>query len=409
MQEIIWLLILTLFGSGFFSGGEVALVSVTEHKARQLYEQGKRNSYYLKKLKENFSETLIVILIGNNLVNIAASAIATSIAINYFGSTGIGIATGIMTLLILTFGEIIPKTFAAKHSVRISLLISPIVYFLGIILTPFVAIFRYLTDAVNKLGRPSDEEKITEQELKYMVKAGAKQGEIKSDEKEMIHNILRFDDITVGQIMTPRTKIFALRKDMKVKDAIPKIAGNRYSRIPVFDKKLDKIVGVVVARDLLEVLDEIDKTVGEIARDVIFVPFNKKTDVLLRELQRKNSHMAIVVNEHGAVEGLVTIENLLEEIVGEIFDESDEIEHLVLKKNNHYIVKGKTPIRILNKKFDWEIPIEENINTISGLIQKKLGRVALKGDKVSFKEYGFRINVTKTDGPIIEEVKLYKK
>ncbi len=411
MQEIILLIILILFGSGLFSGGEVALVSVSKLKAKELLDTKRRNAYYLYKLKESFSETLITILIGNNLVNILASAIATKIAIDLFQSAGVGIATGVMTLLILTFGEIIPKTFSAKHAVKISLLISPIIYYLRILLTPLVNTFHLLSDAVNKLGRPSDEEKITENELKYMVRMGAQQGEIKKDENEMIQNILRFDDTVVSQVMTPRTEIFALRHDTKIKDAIPKIAGNRFSRIPIYKNKLDKIIGVVVARDLLEVLDKKsgEKTLSQITRDVLFVPNNKNNDVLLRELQKKSSHMAIVVNEHGGVEGLVTIEDLLEEIVGEIFDESDEIEELITKENNgKYKIKGKTPLRYLNKRLNLNLPIDEDINTLAGLLQKELAKVPVKGDKYKIEKHNISLKVEKTEGPVIEEITLKK-
>ncbi|MFT4283131.1 MAG: hemolysin family protein [Candidatus Woesearchaeota archaeon] len=412
MQENIILLILTIVFSGFFSGAEVALVSVSKLRARQLAESKVRNAKYLNYLKENFTKTLIAILIGNNVVNIGGSAIATQIALLYFDNLGVAIATGIMTFLILTFGEIIPKTFAAKHAVKMSLNISPIIYALMFVLSPIIWGFHKFSVFINKFGKQGqDEYLVTEQELKYMVRLGEQQGQIKPDEKEMIQNILRFDDTYVEEVMTPRTEIFALDQNMKIKDAMQIIIDQSFSRIPVFEENLDKIKGIVMVKDLLTSLNKKTKAkrLKDIAKPAIFVPENKKIDSLLKELQKESSHMAVVVNEHGGVEGIVTIEDLLEEIVGDIFDESDEVEHLVLNiAKKKWKVLGKAPIRFLNKRLKLSLPTNDDYNTLAGLIQEKLGKVPASGDVIVFDDKKIRITVKQMDGPIIIETVLEK-
>lgn len=406
MQEIIFLLILTLLGSGIFSGGEVALIAVSKIKARDLLDSGARNAKYLFRLKENFNHTLITILIGNNVVNIAASAMATKLALDLFGNAGVGIATGVMTLLVLIFGEILPKTFSSKHAVKVSLTIAPFIYFLSIVLKPLVVVFAALSKYLNSFGAQTDDEKITETELSYMVRMGASQGGIKKDENEMIQNILRFDETFVSQIMTPRTELFALRNDLKVSKAVEMIANSSHSRIPIFKGKLDKIVGVVVARDLLNLPEsKKDAYIEDFARDAHFVPENKKTDELLRELQSKSVHLSVVVNEHGGVEGVVTIEDLLEEIVGEIFDESDEVEENIINDGKGgYIVKGKTDIKELNSTLSIDLDISEDATTVAGFVQKGLGRVAEVGDRLSVGDKKMLIIVRKVDGPMLQSV-----
>ena len=412
MQEHILLLFLTIVFSGFFSGAEVALVSVSKVKASQLAENKVRNARYLNYLKENFTKTLITILIGNNVVNIGGSAIATQLALSYFDNLGVAIATGVMTFLILTFGEIIPKTFAAKHAVKMSLAISPIIYALMLVLSPIIWGFHKFSVFINKFGSQSqDDYLVTEQELKYMVRLGEQQGQIKPDEKEMIQNILRFDDTYVEEVMTPRTQIFALDQNMRVKDAMPLIIDQSFSRIPVYEENLDKIKGIVMVKDLLASLNSNnkDKKLKSLMKNAIFVPENKKIDTLLKLLQKESSHMAVVVNEHGGVEGIITIEDLLEEIVGDIFDESDEVEHFVLNiGKKKWKVLGKSPIRFLNKRLKLTLPTEDDYNTLAGLIQEKLGKIPGGGDVIVFDDMKIRVTVKKMDGPVIIETVLEK-
>lgn len=409
MQEILILLIATIGLSGFFSGAEVALVSVSRLKAKQLADQKIKNASYLFYLKENFSKTLITILIGNNLVNIGASALATKMALDAFGNAGVSIATGVMTFLILTFGEIVPKTFASKQARSLSLFISPIIYYLMFVFYPIVWAFHKFSLYINKFGK-AQEEVVTEQELKYLISVGEQQGQIKPDEKEMIQNVLRFDDTPVHQVMTPRVDVFALDHSLTIKQVLPLILEQGFSRIPVYEDHLDKIKGVVVVKDILEQVNKkkFKTKLSSIMNEALFVPETKKIDTVLRELQRQSNHMAIVVNEHGGVEGVITIEDLLEEIVGEIFDESDEIETLIRHVSNKtWSVLGKTPLRLLNKRLKLGLAVNSNYNTIAGFLQQKLGKVPSSGDKYVQDKLHFTIK--RMDGPTILEVVISKK
>ncbi len=412
MLWTILLLVLAIALSAFFSGSEVALIGISKLKAQQLVDKGFKNSKTLLFLKNNPSKMLITILIGNNLVNIGGSAIATMIALNLFPNAGVGIATGVMTFLILTFGEITPKTFAAKNSVKVALFVAPIISFLMKLLYPLVWFFYHISKLSNKNSYVIDEPLVTEEEVRHLVNIGEREGQIKPDEKDMIQRIFLFDDIDVKSVMTPRTDMFALDMNMTVADAIHSIINQEFSRIPVFDKNLDKIRGVVIVKDLLKAIASGDymKQLKDFALDPLFVPEHKKINKLLKELQDKKVHMAIVVNEHGGVEGLVTIEDLLEEIVGEIFDESDEVEKLIKPiGSNKWLVLGKTPITELNQSLNLKIPENNDFNTVAGLIHDKLGRIPKSGSVCDLPDNNISLTVKKVDGPVILEVLLEKK
>ncbi len=411
MFVTISLLFLAIVLSGFFSGAEVALVGVSKLKAQQLVDKKKRHAETLLYLKNHPSKMLIAILIGNNIVNIGGSALATKLALDLFPNSGVGIATGVMTLLILTFGEITPKTYCAKNTVKIALAIAPYVKILMIILSPFVWFFYKLSKATNSSSYVIDEPLVTEEEVQDMVTIGEREGQIKPDERDMIRRIFRFDDTEVHEVMTPRTDMFALDMNMTLADAVHLIIDQEFSRVPIYDKSLDKIKGVVLVRDLLNALSsgKTMKRLKDIASKPLFVPEYKKIDKLLKELQDKKMHLAIVVNEHGGVEGLITIEDLLEEIVGDIFDESDEIEHLIRPRGeNTWLVLGKTPIDDLNEELDLNLSEDENFNTVAGLIHHQLGRIPDKGAVCKIKDENISLTVKKVEGPTILEVLLQK-
>ena len=412
MLLTIILLIIAVFLSAFFSGAEVALISTNELKARQYADQKIRHAHTLLRLKEKPHHMLITILIGNNLVNIGGSAIATKLAIDFFASAGVGIATGIMTFVILTFGEIIPKTFCARHAKKIALGIAPIILFLMTLLSPVVWFFYQFSKGMEKItGSDTVEPLVTEEEVKDFVKIGEEEGQIKTAEKEMIQRIFLFDDTEVREIMTPRTDLFALDQKLILSDALPQIVKQEYSRIPVYDKHLDKIKGIVFARDLLETVSrgQTDIKLKDLAKKPLYVPRHQKIDKLLKELQHKKTHMALVVNEHGGVDGIITIEDILEEIVGDIFDESDAVEHLIRPRGkNTWLILGKTPIDVINEEISTKIPDKDQYNTIAGFIQHKLGHVPVEGEEIVMKKPSLRLTVKKVEGPTLLEVLLIK-
>jgi CBS domain containing-hemolysin-like protein len=411
MHIIITILILffALLFSAFFSGSEVALVSTTNVKAKHFAEQGLRGSQALLHLKERPKRMIITLLIGNNIVNIGASAIATKLAIDLFSDVGVGIATGVMTLLILTFGEIAPKTFATKNPQNLALRIAPIILFLQRALFPLVWFFLQTSKIFE--NKKKSEPFITEQELHHIIAVGEEEGQIKPDEKKMIQRVFELDDTEVCDIMTPRTEMFALEQHMSISEAIPLISTYEFSRVPVYDEDIDRIKGVIFARDLLQTIVKKETTMKleDLMQPVIFVPEHKKIDKLMKELQRKKTHLAIVVNEHGGVEGLVTIEDILEELVGEIFDESDEVENLLMPKgDNQWLALGKTPLEMINEELDLKLQESDDYSTLAGFIHAKLGRIPKQDERCKLKKEKVDLFIKRVEGPMILEVLIKK-
>lgn len=378
--EIITLLVL-LFMSAFFSGAEIALFSLSNIKVQQHYEKHTRGSTYLKLLKDKPNRTLITILIGNNVVNITASSLATVIAVGLFGDSevglGVGVAVGVITLFILIFGEIVPKTVCQSHNEKISLVIAPIVYLFSKLFYPLIIILYQITKVSEKLFGVKKHAEFTESDLKQIITMGKKEGSINEMEHELINNVFKFDDTIVKDVMTPRAQMFTLNCKQKIIDSLDEVIENKFTRIPVYDGTVDHIVGVVFVKDMLETLrhQQFDKLLEDIMLDVYFVPEYKKLGKLLRQFQRRKLHMAVIVDEYGGVAGLATIEDLLEEIVGDIQDESDEEDENVIKKLNKYTyeIHGTVMIDDVNKETGLEFKHDEHVDTINGLILNELG------------------------------------
>lgn len=405
MNIEILILFIVLLLSAFFSSSEIALISLSKSKIKQLVKQKKRGSETLEKIREDPHKLLINIAIANNIVNIFGASFATAIAIDLFGNKGVGIATGVMTFLILTFGEIIPKTMATKHTERIALFAAKPLFILEILFSPIIKLFELLTKLFTKRGR---EQQITEEEIKTMISLGQEEGAINKIEEEMIHKIFNFDDIHAWEVMTPRTDITALEIGTSQKEILETVQESGFSRIPIYEEDIDHIVGILYTKDLIKYIKSKRKiNLKNIMRPVLFIPKNKRIDSLLKEFQNKKIHIALVVEEHGGIEGLVTLEDLLEEITGEIFDETDNEEKLIRKiDRNKYIIKGSAELDIINKKLRIALEEREDSNTISGLILDHLERIPKKNDKLELN--GIKIKIKKVDRQRIEEIELIK-
>ncbi len=379
MQGEFILIIITIALSAFFSGSEVAIVGTSKLKAEQLAQKNVRNSHALLKLKNNPNDSLITILIGNNITNVASSALATKISFDFFQNTSISLITGVMTLVILTFGEIIPKTFVVNNSKTIALAISPILVFLYYLFYPFVKAFSYLSILVNNLsGNKNPDPLVTEGEIKYLVHVGAKEGEIKKNEKNIITQAFKLDDVSVHKIMTPASSIFSLDWNLSVEQATPLIIEHGFTRIPIHASSREKIRGMLTIHD---VMGEIykgnnDVKLKSIMSPVYFVNKHKKIDEILTELQQRNNHLAIVLGARKKVIGLVTVEDILEELVGDIYDEEDRVSSLIKSLGNgEWLVKGKTFIRTINKKLNVSLPITNEFKPISKFLAERLDSV----------------------------------
>ncbi len=382
--EII-LLSLSIGLSAFFSGLEVALVSIRKSKVLRLVKDKVKGSNALHVLKSNPSMMMASVNLGNNLVNVAATALATDISIKMFGDEGLSIAIGAMTFLLLVFGEITPKTYCNANATKIALSFSRILLFFGYGLFPIVKFFEIITKTMVKLtGSSYIPPPLTEEEIKGVIDQGLEDNAIEKQESELIHGALNFDEIAIRTVMTSRTQMFTLNAKMMLFEALPLITKMSYSRIPVYDdNNKDEIAGIIHVRDILKYLEEGKKMVPliKIARKPIFASREKKVSRLLNEMQEKQTHMAIVLDEFGGVEGCVTLEDLVEELVGEIHDEKDITRKIFQKiDNNTIITSGDIEIDKINEIFKTNIPDGDDYSSLNGLLHKKLGDIPKEGD-----------------------------
>ncbi len=327
MTSAIWLFILIVL-SGFFSGAEVALLTVSRVKVRSFVHDKRAGASALQKLKRNTRRMIITILIGNNVVNIAAAAIATVLATKYFGSLGVGIVTGALTAVILIFGEITPKSLASRHAAYFALRIASVILWLEYALYPLVVMFEWLTGAVDKLVKVTHHDQMTERDIKSMVQFGVEENIVAPHEQFIINRALAFSDQTARGVMIPLQSVFMLQSETSVEDGFHGIIESGFSRVPLYGQSRSEIVGLVLIKDVAKELvsDWGHDRLIEIAVPPILVPEKIRIDYLFRIFQKQHMHMAIVHSAEGKAVGIVTLEDLIEELVGEIHDESDTVQ-----------------------------------------------------------------------------------
>lgn len=390
--------------SAFFSASEVAFISLNEAKVETMVKRKLPRAKKIKKMMKNPRRLLVTILIGNNIVNIASASFATVIATDLFDSGAIGIATGVMTLLVLIFGEIIPKSYAGSHYKKFAIFSSPFLQFLQLVLFPFVITFEWLT---NLFAGKETQDRVSEEELRAMAIAGAKQGAIEKDERAMLERLFEFNDITAEDIMTPRVQMIALEKDATMKEAIAFVEQHPHTRFPVIGESTDDVVGFVHARDILIASNKKKKTLKSILHPILRIPKQIKLDDLLREFQKANVHIGLVLDEYGGTLGLITLEDVLEELVGEIVDEHD-VEDNIIKRvdKNTVIVAGDENIRDINDYLNCAIP-GDPFDTIAEIILDKTGKVPRKNTEVELGNVIATILLVKNR--VISKVKVEKK
>ncbi|CDI05592.1 hemolysin family protein [Candidatus Nitrosotenuis uzonensis] len=396
--------------SAFFSGLEVALVSIRKSTILKLLNEKAKGAKALHKLKNNPGWMMSSVNLGNNMVNVGSSALATSIAIRIFGNDGLGIAVGVMTFLILVFGEITPKTYCNANATKIALRFAPVLLAFSYIFYPVVKMLEAITKGIVKLtGSSYLPPPLTEEEIKGVIDQGLTDKAIEHDERELVHGALKFDDTVVRAVMTPRTKMFTLPAKMMLFEALPIINHNGHSRIPIYGSNKDDIVGFVHVRDVLIELEKDNKMIPlqKISREPVFVSQEKMVSSLLKEMKGRKTHMAIVVDEFGGIEGLVTLEDLLEEIVGEIEDESDIplFEYQKVDENT-IITTGDIDINKINKIFKTNVPVGDNYASLSGLLHEKLKDIPQEGDKIEIDS--LKITVEKVTKNMPEKVRIQK-
>ncbi|MCG6906832.1 MAG: hemolysin family protein [Desulfobacteraceae bacterium] len=399
MLDQILILVVLLFFSGFFSSAETALFSISRVKARHLGKMAGKTNLLIMRMKEDPHRLLATILIGNNMVNIGASSLATALALDYFQDQAVGIATGGMTFLILVFGEIFPKSIATRNNILISKIVILPIFWLSILFFPLIKFLDFIPKLTGKIKRTPT---VTEEELMTFVEVVEEEGEIKEEEKELIHNIFEFDDTNAYEIMTPRADMYVIDADDELR--VDEIVKSGFSRIPVIRGDIDHVVGILNIKDLFmrHLTASAPLDVRELMQPPYFVPENKKLDSLLRQFKRRKSHLAIVVDEHGGVAGLITLEDVLEEIVGEISDETDKVEARIVRlKNKEWIVLGKTDVEEVNEKIPMEIPESKEYDTFSGFVLNQIGKIPQEKEEIPIGS--FIVTVQKKDGNRISE------
>jgi putative hemolysin len=389
------LLCLLLCLSAFFSASETALMSLSKIRIVHLFESGVKVAGVITRLRENPSKLLGTILVGNNAVNIAATSIGTVLAIEYFGDAGVGIATGIMTVLVLIFGEITPKTLAAQNSEKVSLIVARPISFLTYLLSPIVFFFTKIAGLFTRLlGGKSNANlpTITEDELKTMVNLSEEEGVIKGHEKTMICNVFDFDDQLIKDVMIQRTDIVAINMNATYDEIMNLIKTEQYSRYPIYNKRIDNIVGILNVKELVfyrnseEVFD-----IKKFMKKPYYTFEYLKTSELFHEMKKRRTHMAVVIDEYGGTAGIITIEDLLEEIVGDISDEYDiQTKEIETIREGEYVVDGSTRIEQLNEQIGTRIE-SEHYDSIGGFIIGEIGRLPQQGETVEYENTKFLI------------------
>ena len=400
------LFVILLILSACASSSEVALVGINRARVNSLAETSKRG-VYLQRLKDKPHRFLVVILIVNNVVNTAAAALATAVMLQIFGDAGVAIATGVVTLFLLIFGEIGPKTYANNHPDKVALFFAPPIYFLTWLFTPFFV----LAEKISGLRKKEETPAVTEEEIKEWIDVGEMEGAIEEEEKEMLYSVLRFDETTVKEIMTPRPDVVMIEDTASLEEAVAYIKETGYSRLPVYHEVPDNITGSVNFKDVFNAYTG-DKsktvTIRSLMVDVYCVPESKKIDDLLREMQVRRLHMAIILDEFGGFSGIVTFEDILEELVGDIMDETDvdETADITEIAPLMYIIDAQVRVAQINERFELNLPEDaSSYETIGGLVFSKIGRIPRLGESITTDE-GVMLTVTKMRGRQILTIKM---
>ena len=406
--QIVIIVILIIF-SAYFSATETAFTSVNRIRMKSLATDGNRRADKVLQLLEKFDKLLTTILIGNNIVNIWMTAIATSICIWLYGIHGATIATIAITFLVLVFGEITPKNIAKEKSEGFSMFSAPFIGFLMTVLTPITFIFTKWKEFITRLFNIGGEETITDDEILTMVEEAQTGGAIDESRSELIQNAIEFDELTAEDVMTPRPDMVAVETDCTVEELAQIFRETGYSRLPVYEEEIDHIIGVINQKDFHNHIVGTDKKIADYIIPVVFVAETIKIFDLLRKMQQLKTHMAIVIDEYGGTEGLVTMEDIIEELVGEIYDEYDVVlnKEIMPLQNGSYRVQASANV---NRIFDYlEVDAEiQEVNTINGWVAMNLDRLPKRDDRFETKlgDKLLKVRVTKADDRKAIEINL---
>ena len=403
-MDIALIVILIAF-SAFFSASETALSSANKIRLRSMADNGSKGAERALKVIKKYDKTITTILIGNNIVNIATSSIATLLTITIMNNITAGsgdaygslVSTVIVTIVVLIFGEVLPKSIAKDNAESFSIFVSAPISFLMVIFTPFSALFILLKKAVAKLLRTKDSVSYTEEELKAIIEESEDEGVLETQESNLVRSALEFDEITVDEIITPRVSIVAVDITDDIDTVRQKFLSEEYSRMPVYEKTLDNIIGIITEKDFFKAYEKNGSafTIRSILQEIIYLPHMLKISEVLRTMQKDKCHISVVLDQHGGTLGIVTLEDILEELVGEIWDESDEVKSPVtLVKENVFDIYGDVSLNSLRRYFDShdiELEIESEAHTVAGWVLEIFGSIPKNGDTHETDEYTVNI------------------
>lgn len=398
VSQIIALVFLVAM-SAVFSSSETAITSVSKIKVRQLDQKDNKNAHLLKKLHDNMQTTISTILIGNNIVNIAASSIATILFTNIFHQNGALISTVVMTVFVLIFGEVLPKTIAQYKNKSVALKFSRFIYFLTLVFKPIVKVLNLLTRLIIKLfvGEDEDSSTLTEEELKTLVEVSEEEGVLKNQETEIMINALELKETLAVDIMTPRTSMASVDIEDAESDLKEIIKNITYSRIPIYEDSIDDIIGVLHIKELAHKIieDDRDFKVRDILKPAFYAYEYIPVVDLFKQMRTKNISISIIIDEYGGTSGIVTMEDILEELVGEIDDEYDNEKEVTKLSDNEYLVDPEMRIDEVNERFDLDIQ-SDKFDSIGGFVIELLDRMPKSKDEVEFENLKFVVvNVDK--------------
>ena len=414
MEIMLVIIVFCVIMSAYFSATETAFSTFNRIRMKNMAEKGNKTAELTLKLADNYDTLISTILIGNNIVNILASSLATLVFVGWIVGGGFGdeslattLSTIAMTVLVLTFGEIAPKTLARQFPEKFAMFSAPIINVIYYLLYPISFIFRGLQKLLAIIFKADEDKGMTEEELISIIEEVEDEGGLDEDESTLIKSAIEFNDVEVGDIFTPRIDIVAVSSDITKEGMAEVFAESGFSRIPVYEGDLDNIIGIVYYKDFFTEAYNTEMPISEIMKPVMYVTKSQKISDLMKELQEKQLHLAVVSDEYGSTAGIVTLEDMIEEIVGEIWDEHDEIVTEINEvSEGEYIVSGKANIDKLFDELDIDIDDEEDTDalTVSGWAMDVLGKIPEEGD--TFEAHGLYGEVVKMDGRRIDELRI---
>ncbi len=400
--------------SAYFSASEIAFVSLQRYKLEALVQKKVKGAKLVAWLKDHPERFLSTVLLGNNLVNIAAASVGTALAVGLWGvQTGVVVSTIVVTIFILVFGDVIPKTSASRHSEKVAFAVAPSIKLISWILTPFVAVLSWITSGFGRIfgTRTPGSGLVSEEEIRAMINVGSRDGTVEKEEAQMLHNVFEFGDRPARELMVPRTEVVWLEKGTSIKQFFEIYQQHPYYRYPVFEDRRDNVIGILSSKDLLLKLSqaecELEQTIDDIIRPAHYAPETKPINELLAEMREHNFHMAIIVDEYGGTSGVVTLTQLVEEIIGEMKDELSPLEkEFEIIDESTFLVAGGMRIEDINTEMQLSLP-EGDYETAAGFVLKLMGRIPKVGDQYRFRD--LKMVITQMNGKKIEEIKVVKE